>query len=146
MTSLRLKEYCEAEFENIDTVVSELFFVVRPKKIDYSTAELAAIAAFIHNYYNGIENILKRVLLSRKMAIKDAPTWHKDLLKSSLNKEVITNDLYETLSDYLSFRHFFVHAYSFNIHWKELKPLIDNLEDTLKKFKVAIYHFIDKTH
>ena len=32
------------------------------------------------------------------------------------------------------------------IQWKELKPLIDNLEDTLKKFKIAIYQFIDKTH
>lgn len=65
MVSQRLKEYCEAEFENIDTVVSELFFVVRPKKVDYSTAELAAIATFIHNYYNGIENILKSFIVKK---------------------------------------------------------------------------------
>lgn len=71
--------------------------------------------------------------MSRKIAIKDAPTWHKDLLRASLDKEIIANDLYKTLADYLSFRHFFVHAYSFNIQWKELKPLIDNLKDTLKK-------------
>src|SRR3989304_8688349 len=105
MTSLRLKEYCEAEFENIDTVVSEFFFVVRPKKIDYSTAELAAIATFIHNYYNGIENVLKRVLSLKQVEIKDTPTWHRDLLKISSDTGIIPNDLHDTLSNYLSFRH-----------------------------------------
>lgn len=62
MESHRLKEYCEAEFENIDTVVSELFSVVRAKESGYALAELAAIATFIHNFYNGIENILKKPL------------------------------------------------------------------------------------
>jgi len=79
MIKQQLKEYCEAEFENIDTVVSELFSVVSAGKSDYSIAELAAIATFLHNCYNGIENILKRVLLSGDVKIEDTPTWHKDL-------------------------------------------------------------------
>jgi vacuolar-type H+-ATPase subunit D/Vma8 len=62
MLKHQLKEYCEAEFENIDTVVCELFSVVKTEKSEYSTAELAAIATFIYNCYNGIENILKRIL------------------------------------------------------------------------------------
>ncbi len=49
----QLKEYCDAEFENIDAVSIELFSVVKNKKSKYSTAELAAIATFIHNFYNG---------------------------------------------------------------------------------------------
>lgn len=65
MTRQQLKEYCEAEFENIDAVVSELFSVVKTEKSEYSTAELAAIATFIHNFYNGIENTLKRVFVLR---------------------------------------------------------------------------------
>ncbi len=140
----RLKEYCDAEFENIDAVISELKSVVKSKKVKYSTAELAAIATFIHNCYNGIENILKRIFLSKHGKIKSAATWHKDLLKASLEQKIITNGLYETLSNYLSFRHFFVHAYSFNIRWEELKPLADNLENTLKDFKTAVYEFLDK--
>lgn len=63
MTKRQLKEYCEAEFENIDFVTSELLSVVKSKKTKYSTPELAAIATFIHNFYNGVENMLKRVLL-----------------------------------------------------------------------------------
>jgi uncharacterized protein YutE (UPF0331/DUF86 family) len=144
MENQRLKEYCEAEFENIDAVITELNSVVKSKRIKYSTAELAAIATFIHNCYNGFENILKRILKSKQIRTKDAPTWHKDLLKASLDQEIITNDLYETLSNYLSFRHFFVHAYSFDIRWEELKPLVDSLKNTLKEFKITIYAFLKR--
>jgi len=139
MPGQMLKEYCDAEFENIDTVLSELYAVVMTEKTDYSTAELAAIATFIHNCYNGFENILKRVLSSKQIKTKDTPTWHKDLLKAALDEGIVHNDLYETLSNYLSFRHFFVHAYSFSIRWDELKPLVDNLPGTLKEFKTAIW-------
>jgi len=144
MQLLKLKEYCEAEFENIDAVVYELYSVIQPEKADYSIAELAAVATFIHNCYNGIENILKRVMSSKHIKTKDAPTWHKDLLKTALDEGIIPDGLYETLSNYLSFRHFFVHAYSFNIRWDELRPLVDNLPITLKEFKAAIYTYLEK--
>lgn len=96
MTRQQLKEYCEAEFENIDAVISELFSVIDAKP-DYSIADLAAIATFIHNFYNGIENILKRALLYNKTEVKDSPTWHKDLLKISTEKRIIPHALYDSL-------------------------------------------------
>ena len=144
MIKHQLKEYCEAEFEKIETVKSELWPIVRSEKAEYSIAELAAIAIFIHNIYNGIENILKRVLLAKKIEVDDTHTWHKDLLKTSSDIGIISNDLYVTLSEYLSFRHFFVHAYSFTLKWEELKPLVDGIEGTLEKFKAAVYYFINK--
>ena len=143
MTRHQIKEYCEAEFENINAVTSELFSIIKTEKTEYSIAELAAIGTFIHNCYNGIENILKRILLASKIKVKDTPTWHKDLLKTSLDMGVISYELYVSLSGYLSFRHFFIHAYGFSLRWEELKPLIDGLEETLNKFKSTIYHYID---
>jgi len=144
MTKNQFKEYCEAEFENIDTVVHELFSICRTRKVKYSTVELAAIATFMHNFYNGIENILKRVLSFKQIEIKETPTWHRDLLRSSSDIGIIKNDLYNHLLNYLSFRHFFIHSYSFTLRWAELKPLVDTLDKTLKEFKSAIYNFIDK--
>jgi hypothetical protein len=66
------------------------------------------------------------------------------MLKTSSDIEIISNDLYVDLSEYLSFRHFFVHAYSFTLKWEELKPLVDGLEGVLNKFKSAIYKYINK--
>ncbi len=50
MTDQQLKDYCEAEFENIDKVVMELVSVVKEKADEFSTIELAAIGTFIHNF------------------------------------------------------------------------------------------------
>jgi uncharacterized protein YutE (UPF0331/DUF86 family) len=144
MIKHQLKEYCEAEFEKIETVKSELFSVVRAEKSEYSITELAAIATFIHNIYNGIESLLKRTLAANLIKIEDTPTWHKDLLKTSSDIGIISNEIYVALSDYLSFRHFFVHAYTFTLKWEELKPLVDGIEEMLGKFRSAVYHFIDK--
>ncbi len=143
MTKQQLKEYCDAEFENIDAVVSELFLVVRADKTTYTTAELAAIAVFLHNFYNGVENILKRICSYRQIETKGSPTWHKDLLKASSEGQVISDELYLALSSYLSFRHFFIHSYSFILRWEELKPLVDELGNTLAQFKNEVYNSTD---
>lgn len=106
MPNEQLREYCDAEFENIDAVVAELFLIAKAKKSAYSIAELAAMAAFLHNFYNGVENILKRILYAKGAELQKTSTWHKDLLLASRDAGIISKDLYDTLSNYLSFRHF----------------------------------------
>jgi len=142
MTDQQLKDYCEAEFENIEKVVQELLTVVKTKDGEYSIVELAAVATFIHNFYNGIENILKRILIFKQIQIHDTPTWHRDLLKLSLEVGVINSGLYDHLSNYLSFRHFFVHAYFFNLKWEDMKPLAESIEDIMIRFKQTIYSYL----
>lgn len=144
MTKQQLKNYCDAEFENIEAVLTELKKILHTETSNYSTAELAAIATFLHNFYNGIENIIKRVFVFKKMDQKDTPTWHKDMLKKALDIEIISNDLYGILSNYLSFRHFFVHSYSLSLRWEELNPLTDNVERTFDKIKASVYEYIDQ--
>ncbi len=143
MTKKQLSEYCDAEFENIDSVLAELASVIKPRKQEYSVADLAAAATFIHNCYNGIENILKRILVHLDVDIRETPAWHKDLLKTSSDRKIISKNLYDALSDYLSFRHFFIHAYSFTLRWEELKPLANSLKDISEEFRSAIYDFIN---
>jgi len=142
MTKDRIKEYCEAEFENIDATLAELALIVKPDKAVYSTAELAAIATFLHNFYNGIENILKRMLALSKKKAKEGADWHRNLLKISVEADIISPDLCDTLAKYLSFRHFFIHGYGFTLKWEALQPLVINIDKTLKDFKSAVYkHF-----
>jgi hypothetical protein len=138
----QLKEYCEAEFENIESVLAELASLVAPGKLEYSTAELAAMATFIHNCYNGVENVLKRILIYESKGLPDSATWHKDLLEMAAAKGIIDESLHERLLMYLSFRHFFVHAYSFALKWKELKPLAEDIAETVVDFKTATSRYV----
>lgn len=54
------RERVEAEFENIQKVLSQ--FPESHSLPDLSDLELAGVAALIHNFYNGIENILKQAV------------------------------------------------------------------------------------
>jgi len=144
MTKEQLKDYCLAEFENIEKVLSELNQVIKPGKIEYANFELAAICAYVHNFYNGIENLIKRVAAFQKVSIKETPTWHKDLLNSAMEIGLIDPDLHEVLSDYLSFRHYFVHSYCFSIEWEKLKPLVEKLENTCQAVRGSIFSYIER--
>ena len=144
MTKNQAKEYCEAELENIDATLAEIALIIIPGKTTYSTADLAAIAAFIHNFYNGIENILKRLLTLKKKKTKEGPTWHKDLLKTSVEADIISSGLCVILAKYLSFRHFFIHGYGFTLKWEALQPLVANIDKTLREFKSTINKHLEK--
>jgi len=56
----KVHEQVEAELENIERTLAELpSFESLP---NLSKLELAGLAALIHNFYNGIENILKQLI------------------------------------------------------------------------------------
>lgn len=109
-----------AEKENVETALNNLKEAVERKK--KSVVELAAMGTFLHNIYNGIENILKQVLKTKGVEISKTETWHKDLLNRSISSGIISEGLSDELYEYLTFRHFFVHGYGFMI---EEAPLFD---------------------
>lgn len=115
-----------AEKENVERALNNLQdAMAREEK---STVELAAIATFLHNTYNGIENILKQVLKAKGVEIPRSETSHKDLLSLALSKSIITERLSDHLYEYLTFRHFFVHAYGFMLEEKHLEELANGIK------------------
>lgn len=132
----KLSERIQVELDNIIKVLDEISKISNKKK--KSTAELAGLATFIHNFYNGIENILNQILKEQKIKVIRSETWHKDLLKISAENNVITDNLKTELSGYLAFRHFFVHAYGFMLREDDLKILIVKANQTFFLFKEEI--------
>ena len=137
-----LREKVDVELENISTVLDELEKIKdEPSK---TIVELAGIGTFLHNFYTGIENILKQILHDEDIPIPFSDSWHRDLLILASKEKIINETTRVQLTKYLAFRHFFVHAYSFLLDERELKLLVDDVFDTHSTFKEEINAFISE--
>ena len=128
-----------AEKENVDIALSNLKKAM--DREEKSVVELAAIGTFLHNIYKGIENILKQILKIKDVEVPKSDTWHKDLLNLSVSLGVISEKLSDELYEYLTFRHFFVHAYGFMLEEDPLEDLANNIPEIWAQFLLEIENY-----
>ena len=113
-----------------------------------SNIELAALAAMLHSFYNGMENIFKRTTLELGDPMPGSEFWHKELLDSMTQatgnrKPVLSPGLQGRLKEYMEFRHMFRHAYMFNLNWDRMKSLVLDCEDTLQLVEAELDRFFE---
>ena len=133
MANYRLR--IEAEYEAIDKTVSSL---PSSPLINLSQLELAGVAALLHNFYNGIENVIKQVFQAKGFKITEGPSWHRDLLLKAIDDKIISKALGEELKRFLAFRHFFNHAYSLDLLPEKIEPLAADASDIFDKLRKEI--------
>ncbi len=108
---------------------------------------IVGFAGYVHSFYNGLEKIFD--LIADYIDNFEPPdkAWHKELLKQmtrelqGVRPAVLTKELAAVLEDYLEFRHFFRHSYSYDVDWDELKPKAENLKPVFGKFEAALQQF-----
>jgi len=137
---VKLKEKIEAEYENIDKLISEL--PEKDKLPFLQFLELAGVATLLHNFYNGIENILKLSLKEKNVPLPEGESWHKDLLMLAVDNEIISEKTMMKLGEYLAFRHFFSHAYALDLYADKLEPLVEKIKEVYSDFKKDISKFL----
>jgi hypothetical protein len=139
-----LTEQILAEKENVDIALHNLRTAMA--RTEKTIIEMAAIATFLHNIYNGIENILKQILISRDIIVPKSEKWHKDLLNKSISSGIISEELSNKLYKFLTFRHFFIHAYGFMLDEKQLESLANDIPDIWKEFLKETGHFFKESY
>jgi len=135
-------EQVEAELENIERVLAELPANDLLSKL--SSLEIAGVAALIHNFYNGIENILKLIVISSGKTLPDSPSWHRDLVTIATENNIISESTAKELRRYLAFRHFFSHSYSFELDKKRISNLVKDIRVIFDRFRYDINKALEK--
>ncbi|MEA3476388.1 MAG: hypothetical protein U9R23_08130 [Candidatus Cloacimonadota bacterium] len=137
-----LKQEIEIELDFIESTISELLLIL--KDIDNkepSTKDKTAAGTFLSQFYNGIENILKRISKYYNIELPKGENWHIELFKRFKKpsfKELpllFDEPLATSLASYRKFRHAFFHGYGFQLDWIRIKEGIENVDIIYKRIK-----------
>lgn len=140
---------------NIEAKIEELYNTLNEENI--MDKDKAALGYYLHNLYNAVESILKRLANFFENA-GQGTTWHTDLLKRmTLNIEevrpaIISKESYTILNELRKFRHIFRHSYDYELRFKRMDELwkeyqhnkdyfikdIENIKALLKELKHAL--------
>ena len=138
----KLSVHLRVELDNIQQILDQF---PKPDKLHkLSALELAGVAALLHNFYNGIENVLKQIVRHKGLSIPKGQSWHRDLLDLALNHKIINQTTGKFLKQYLAFRHFFSHAYALDLEPDRIKPLVQSIHKVFKTFLRNIQKYIPK--
>lgn len=105
--------------------------------------EVAALAGLLHSFYNGIENILKRIAVHSGEPSPRSLAWHSELLESMAaagpgRPAVLGSELLDRLRSCLGFRHMYRHSYTCQLRWEKMQPLVAEIESTLELLETAV--------
>lgn len=67
--------------------------------------------------------------------------WHKRLLESALNKDLISDEMFSMLDQFRRFRHKYRHSYGFTLNWEMMKPLNDILPRVYARLKEIVEQY-----
>ena len=136
------------EQEQLDRLIE----VHRPLLLRCATStpddiELSALAAMLHSFYTGIENLFKRIEVETDATLPRGESWHRELLdamrwSSRVRPAVISAPLRDRLREYLEFCHVFRQAYSFQLRWDKMSPLVLDCEQTLRRLEAELEVFL----
>lgn len=122
------------EIEQIDQlfIAYEALFQRAQQPTAPNLVEITALASVLHSFYTGLENIFTSIAKGIDGDVPGGPQSHRDLLlrigQANVHRSaVLTLETIATLSNYLGFRHFYRHSYSFFLDWTDLKELVNPL-------------------
>jgi hypothetical protein len=149
MTTDELKKEISIDLELIETVLRELALLSKDiNGREPTVRERTAAAAFMAQFYGGIENILKRISRFNDIPLPTGDAWHIDLFKKFCSPAVdplpalFDEELATAISPYRKFRHVVYHGYGFQLDWERMKDGTANSEAVFERFKTKVNNYL----
>jgi hypothetical protein len=145
-----LEQEIALELEAMQTTVDELLALQRDVADREPTVrEKTAAAAFLAQFYNGIENILKRISRYHNVPLPTGETWHIDLFQRFHQPAypslppLFDDTLALALAPYRRFRHVVFHGYGFQLDWSRMVEGVANVQAVLTQVRETLVQYLD---
>lgn len=150
MTLDELREQVTVELEAMALVVNELFSLEQDVLDREPTIrEKTAGAAFVAQFYSGVENILKRISVFRGVDLPTGEMWHVDLFLGFARPphtglpELFDPELASVLAPYRRFRHVAFHSYGFDVDWQRMLEGVRNAPAVFALFRNRLIEYLN---
>jgi hypothetical protein len=141
-----LREEISIQLELMDTTVRE----IESLQADLgsrkpTTREVAAAAAFLADFYTGVENILKRISRCYGVELPVGEDWHAELFSHFCGPGfqglpiIFDGEQKRSLARYRSFRHVIHHGYSIQLDWKRMARGVKEVNEAYTPFRAKLH-------
>jgi len=149
MKPAELGEEIAVELDALEATVNELLALQRDVAHREPTVrEKTAAAAFLAQFYSGIENILKRISHYHDVPLPTGETWHVDLFERFCQPGhpdlpvLFDEALMSVLAPYRRFRHVALHGYGFQLDWGRMAEGVANVQDVFSQLKTTLADYL----
>lgn len=144
-----LKRRVEEELQALERTVREGEELLGACADPPTRTELRAMASIVHEFYTGVEGIFRHIVVRLGEGLPRGAYWHHELLEQVAEPReqrpaLISEPLRALLEEYLDFRHFFRHAYGYELDWVRLKPLVGDLSRIFHRLQRELQGFFEK--
>ncbi len=150
----RLQSEINHEILSLEALLRELE-TLKPRlaQKEISNLDLRAAGSILHDFYNGVENIFRRVAQELNGGLPAGEDWHKQLLTDmsldvkGVRPPLVSEDLKLKLQKYLGFRHIFRNVYGFHLEQEQIKAMVKEFPRILSWLRreiAAFQEYLDK--
>ena len=149
MSAAELCEEIAVELEALEATVNEL--IALQEDVGHrepAVRERAAAAAFLAQFYNGIENILKRISHYHNVPLPTGETWHIELFQRFCSPPysdlplLFDEPLAAALAPYRRFRHVAFRSYGFQLDWSRMAEGVANVQIVFEQLKESLGEYL----
>lgn len=149
MKPAELREEIAVELEALEATVNELLALQEDvAEREPTVREKTAAAAFLAQFYNGLENILKRISSYHNVPLPTGDTWHIDLFERFCSPPhsplpaLFDESLATALAPYRRFRHVVFHGYGFQLDWNRMAEGVAGVHEVLSRIKTSLSDYL----
>ena len=141
----------EAEINSRKQEIDKIYLKIGIRSQDLNTeTNVESLGYQLHNLYCAYEELFQAVAEAFENNIEEGMTWHKELLRrmsveiAGIRPKLISQGALALLSELRSFRHFFRHAYAYELDAGKVKFVLNKAIELRSIFEKDLAAFIKK--